>query len=182
MFPFLPRPRRLPATLLSAAAISAAALAQSAPVSEYAMKATLLFKLPHFVYRAEADRTAPLRICLWGNNPFGSAPEKLAQATIDGRAVRFVRVGGQGEVAGCEYLFISRSEEGEIGGLLRRLAHQPVVTVSDIDGFARAGGMVEFALGGDGAAVSILINRRAAHKQGIEFNAQLLRLARIVEP
>jgi ABC-type uncharacterized transport system substrate-binding protein len=42
--------------------------------------------------------------------------------------------------------------------------------------------MVEFALRGDGSGIQILINRKAAQKQGIEFNAQLLRLAKIVEP
>jgi hypothetical protein len=30
--------------------------------------------------------------------------------------------------------------------------------------------------------VSILINRKAARLQNIEFNAQLLRLAKVVEP
>jgi len=54
--------------------------------------------------------------------------------------------------------------------------------VSDIAGFAKAGGMVEFSLGGEGAAVSILVNRKSAQKQSIEFNAQLLRLAKVVEP
>ena len=58
-----------------------------------------------------------------------------------------------------------------------------VVTVSDIDGFARAGGMVELAQNPDGSgALSILINRRAAQEQRVQFNAQLLRLATIVEP
>jgi len=41
--------------------------------------------------------------------------------------------------------------------------------------------MIEFAPNLDGG-VQILINRKAARRQGIDFNAQLLRLARIVEP
>ena len=53
---------------------------------------------------------------------------------------------------------------------------------ADIDGFAKSGGMVEFSLGGEGAAVSILINRKAAQKQHLEFNAQLLRLAKAIDP
>ena len=42
--------------------------------------------------------------------------------------------------------------------------------------------MVELAMGAPGAPVGILINRKAAKAQNIEFNAQLLRLARVVEP
>ncbi len=156
--------------------------AQSAPVPEYALKSALLFKLPLFVYRADIDRNKPLTICLLGNDPFGNANEKLAQTSIDGRPVHYQRLSGTSEAAGCEFVFISRSEAGEIGGVLRRIGQLPVVTISDIEGFARAGGMVEFALGAEGGSISILINRRAAQKQGFEFNAQLLRLAKVVEP
>jgi len=55
-----------------------------------------------------------------------------------------------------------------------------VITVSDIAGFARAGGMIELPL--EGERVGIVINRRTAQKKGFEFNAQLLRLARVIEP
>jgi hypothetical protein len=57
-----------------------------------------------------------------------------------------------------------------------------VVTVSEISGFAKAGGMVELSLGGAGSPVAILINRQSARQKSIEFNAQLLRLAKVVEP
>ena len=65
----------------------------------------------------------------------------------------------------------------------RQLGRAQVVTVSDIDGFARAGGMVELAVNPEGGnLLNILINRKAAQAQNIQFNAQLLRLARVVEP
>lgn len=79
-------------------------------------------------------------------------------------------------------MFISRSESFNLGEVLKKIVKPSLVTVSDIEGFARAGGMVEFALSDKGAGVSILINRKAAQKQDIEFNAQLLRLAIVVEP
>lgn len=152
------------------------------PVSEYALKSALLFKLPQFVYRQEMDRSVPLSICVLGSNPFGNTLERLAQNAIDGRAVRTFRLDGPRDASACDFVFISRSETNGLDGILRRIATYPVVTVSDIEGFARSGGMVELALGSDGSAISILINRRAAQKQGIEFNAQLLRLAKVVEP
>lgn len=158
------------------------ALAQGAMVSEYALKSALLFKLPQFVYRPEAERKGRLSICLLGSNPFGGALEKLAQTPIDGQAVRYAKLAGPAEAGECDFVFISRGETGNLDALLRTLGRLPVVTVSDIDGFARAGGMVEFATGGEGAAINILINRKAAQKQNIEFNAQLLRLAKVIEP
>lgn len=158
------------------------AYAQPSPVAEYALKSTLLFKLPQFVYRERIDTAQPLSVCLLGTNPFGGAPEKLAQSPIGGRSVRYHRISAVVDAGECEFVFISRSETGNLDGVLRRLTAYPVVTVSDIEGFARTGGMVEFALGDDGAAVSIYINRKAAARQGVEFNAQLLRLAKVIDP
>jgi hypothetical protein len=156
--------------------------AQSAQISEYAVKSALLFKLPQFVYRPNADRKAGLDVCLLGSNPFGGALEKLAQAPVDGRPVKYTKLSAAAEVGECDFLFVSRGEAGNLEAVLRLLGKMPVVTVSDIDGFAKAGGMVELATGGDGVAVSIVINRKAAQRQNIEFNAQLLRLAKVIEP
>lgn len=164
-------------------AVSAShAAAQAAGVSEYAVKSALFFKLPQFVYRQDESREKPLGICLLGTNPFGGALEKLARIPIDGREVRYMKLETTGDAGNCDFVFVSGSETDNLDGILRRLGALPVVTVSDIEGFARAGGMVELAHGGEGAAVSILINRKAARRQNINFNAQLLRLAKVVEP
>jgi hypothetical protein len=157
-------------------------LAQGGGVSEYAVKSALLFRLPQFVYRPDDADDPLMTICLLGSNPFGGALEKLAQTPIDGRKIWYRKLASTAEANACDFIFISRSEVGNLDAILRVLGRSTVVTVSDIAGFARAGGMVEFSLAPDGAAVAILINRKAAQKQNIEFNAQLLRLARVVEP
>jgi len=77
-------------------------------------------------------------------------------------------------------IFIPRSEAANLASWLERAAARQMVTVSDIPGFARSGGMIELPL--EGERVGIVINRRSAQKRGFEFNAQLLRLARVVEP
>lgn len=151
-------------------------------VSEYAMKSALLFKLPQFVYRGDAAAGTPLGLCVLGNNPFGGALEKLAQQLGEGKAVRVSRLINPGDAQDCDFVFISRSEAGHLDAVLRKLGKPALVTVSDIEGFARSGGMIELSLAGEGSGVSILINRKAAQRQNIEFNAQLLRLAKIVEP
>lgn len=166
--------------LLCAGGAATPALAQA--VSEYAVKSALLFKLPKFVYRPEATRDGAIAICVLGRNPFDGALERLAQMPIDRQAVRGLHLGTAVEAAACDFVFVARSEKSALDAVLRRLAAYPVVTVSDIEGFASAGGMVEFALGGENAAIAILINRRAARAQSFEFNAQLLRLSRVVEP
>lgn len=146
------------------------------------MKSALLFKLPQFVYRGNAAADETIGLCVLGNNPFGGALEKLAQQIGEGKTVKVRKLSAAEEAQNCDYVFVSRSESIRLGEVLKKLVKPSLVTVSDIEGFARAGGMVEFALSDKGAGVSILINRKTAQKQDIEFNAQLLRLAKVVEP
>ncbi len=173
--------RLLPGVLLAALLWAPATRAEEA-VTEQDLKAVLYYKLPVFVYRAPSDKESRVDICVLGNTPLDSAIEKLPATLIDGRRADFHMLQSQADTGECDFLFIGRSEGSRLDGLLRRLSGRRLVTVSDIDGFARAGGMVEFALRPGGSGIQILINRKAARTQGIEFNAQLLRLAKIVEP
>lgn len=144
-------------------------------VSEYGMKAVLFYRLAQFVYwPAEEKRPSPLILCIVGKNPFGVTINQLNQDnSIEIRLA-------PGDPSPCHLLFISRSEAGSLEFWLSRTEGRRVITVSDIAGFARAGGMIELPL--EGERVAIVINRRTVQKKGFEINAQLLRLARVIEP
>lgn len=173
--------RHAPVWLALAACLYLTSLAACAQnVSEDALKAVLFYKLPLFVYRA--DKSPRVEICTVGSTPLDQAAEKLPDTLLDGRRVKFRAISGAADADECEFIFIGRAESGRLDGLLRRLSGKRLVTVSDLEGFARAGGMVEFAVKPDGSGIQLLINRKAAQRQGIEFNAQLLRLAKIIEP
>ncbi len=166
--------RRWRALLL--ALLSSAAMAQQ-PVSEYGMKAVLFFRLSQFVYwPGQNGAPKPTVFCVAGDdNPFGNALAQIDKGnpTVEMRTT-------SGDLAGCHLLFIPRAEAAALPVWLARTANRPLLTVSDIAGFARSGGMVELPL--EGSRVGIVVNRRAALARGFEFNAQLLRLARVVEP
>ncbi|MDE2440380.1 MAG: YfiR family protein [Betaproteobacteria bacterium] len=151
-------------------------VAQAQDVSEYGMKAILFYRLSQFVYwPADSKPPTPLTLCVAGKNPFGNALNQIDQniATVETRQP-------QGDLGACQLLFIPRSEAGNLDSWLNKIENRRLVSVSDIPGFARAGGMIELPL--EGERVSIVINRHSARKNGFEFNAQLLRLARVIEP
>lgn len=127
-------------------------------VTEYGMKAVLLYRLPQFIYWPDGNPPRPATLCIVGKNPFGAALGQLKQGT-DNIEVRIAPA----DLGACHLLFISRSESNNLDTW-----------------FARAGGMVELPLEGD--RVSIVVNRNAAVKKGMDFNAQLLRLARVIAP
>jgi hypothetical protein len=179
------RARRLAHALLGAFLLGLAMpdwAAEASPASEAAVKAVLLFKLPQFAYVPGLDKAEAPGICILGNDSLGRAVEKLAQASAASRGTTVRQLGSAGDSVGCNFVYIGRGEADNLTQSLRQLDSAPLVTVSDIPGFASAGGMVEFAPHPERSGVQILINRRAASRQGIEFNAQLLRLAKIIEP
>lgn len=150
--------------------------AQGQGIAEYDMKAILFYRLSQFVYwPADNKPPTPMTLCIVGKNPFGNALNQIDQnvATIETRQI-------SSDLAACQLLFIPRSESANLDAWLSRAESRRLVTVSDIPGFARNGGMIELPL--EGERVGIVINRRSARKSGFEFNAQLLRLARVIDP
>jgi hypothetical protein len=172
--------RRATLAALCATLCCGSLAAQPAAAPEHALKAVLLFKLPLFVYRAQPPGGDSVVLCVLGHSGLEDALQELAATPIDGRRVELRTLQSGAGAQGCELLFIGRSESRRLADLLDAVKAATAVTVSDIEGFAAAGGMVELGVRGEGKGLAIIINRRAARAHGIEFNAQLLRLARTV--
>lgn len=152
--------------------------AQNGAVSEYSLKAVLLLRLPQFIYWPQSDKPpATINLCVQGSNPFGGLLQQVARSPGVATEIRFLDSGNT--YAGCDLLFVSRSESAQIDSLLQRAEGRRLVTVSDIPGFVRAGGMVELVVAGD--KIGLALNRRGAQRRGFDFNAQLLNLAQRVE-
>lgn len=159
--------------LLGSTAVVSPALAQD--VSEYGMKAVLFYRLSQFVYWPGGQPAPrPTILCVVGRNPFGTALNQI-DATSGDVAIRIA----PNDIAPCHLLFIPRSEVGNVANWLERAAARPMITISDLPGFARAGGMIELPL--EGERIGIVLNRAAGQRQGFAFNAQLLRLARVID-
>lgn len=73
----------------------------------------------------------------------------------------------------CHLVFITDSEERRVGLLLRGLAGRSVLTVSDIDGFAEAGGRIGLVV--DERRVRFDINLTSVQREGLRASSQLLR-------
>ncbi|MBK9471611.1 MAG: YfiR family protein [bacterium] len=81
--------------------------------------------------------------------------------------------------AEAQIVYISRSRQADIRTVLDSLAGHPLLTVSDVDGFCEAGGMVQ--LRRDRNRIQLRVNREAAELAGLRFSSQLLKVAEIVE-
>ena len=154
----------------------------SAAVPEYDVKAALLYKVSKFVHWPDGALPATggtLHVCVIGHDDFGASIDALTGQKVQGQVIAIERLPNSPLAASaCQIAFISHSERSRLASVLGALAGAPVLTVSDIEGFAGLGGMVAFATR-DGK-ISFQINPAASARAGIEIGAQLLQLATLV--
>jgi hypothetical protein len=152
--------------------------AQAEVASEYDVKAAFLYNFTKFVDwppSAFADERSTFKICVLGQDPFGKTLEELAKGGEAGRNLTVLRVDEMSRPAGCQILFISRSERARMPQILGQLRDAPVLTVADTDGFLDHGGIINFTL--EKSKVRFEINHQAAERAGIKISSKLLRLA-----
>lgn len=167
-------------SILATLGISLSALAET-QLSEHQVKAAFVLNFARYVEwpeKAFASREAVLVICLIGQDSIGAALTALESRQVQGRTLK-VRHGVAAEDArGCHVAVISDSEQRRLVPTLRSLAGQPVLTVSDIEGFIDAGGTIGI-VPGDGR-LEFEINRAALEQAQLKAGSQLLKLARNV--
>lgn len=150
-----------------------------AQAPEYDLKAAFLFNFAKFVEwpaSAFTNERAPLTICVHGEDPFGPTLDAVVQGERLGERSFLVQrpdsLDGLGE---CHVLFISRSEKDRLARVMAQVEDKPVLTVADMDGFLRAGGVINFVL--EGSKVRFLISQEAAERSGLRISSKLMRLA-----
>ena len=157
------------------------AVAQDSGLSEYEVKAAYLYNFARFVEWPAATAGPPpkaLTICILGQDPFGDAFTSIAGKEVRGRTITVARRLNGACPDSCDILFISASERRRLSQILDQLGTRAVLTVSDIDGFSRAGGMIRFVL--DGNKVHFEINVDAASRADLALSSKLLKLARVL--
>ncbi|GLH70581.1 hypothetical protein GETHPA_21140 [Geothrix rubra] len=151
-----------------------------AAAPEYALKAQFLVELlPYVQWRPEpAGSGKPLVIGVLGRSPFGTHLNDYARGrTVRQRPIQ-IRYGERiQDLAGCDVVFICRSESSGIAGIVAWTRGRRVLTVADDERGAREGVMLCFLM--DGQFVRLFANPEAAAAEGLVFSSQLLRIARM---
>lgn len=146
---------------------------------EQDIKAGLLYNFLRYTQWPTAARTdAPMVVCVYGRDPFSGRLGSLAGRTVNQRVieVRSVREGNQ--IDACSLLFVNAEQRNDWPRLRAHLARRSILTVSDYDGFARSGGMIEFARTDN--RIGVRVNVGAAEAADLVVQDRLLRLASVV--
>ncbi len=153
----------------------------SEAMSEYKVKAAFLLNFGKFVeWPSEALVDGELRICVLGNDPFGSTLDKtLAGRSVGSNKVKPLRVSAADGARGCQIVFVSESEKAHVDQIVSTFRGSPVLLVSETDRFVKRGGMINFVE--VDSKVRFEINEGAAKQAGLKISSQLLKLATAVE-
>lgn len=149
---------------------------------EYAVKAAYLYNFAKFVEwppETFATADAPLRICVAGDNPFGDALASLSDKKVANHPVEVRAIPATVNLNPCHIVFISRSEQRRFKALLTKLDRLPILTVSDMGGFALDGGMIGLIEADQ--RIRFDINLAVTRQANLKLSSQLLKLANIVE-
>lgn len=141
---------------------------------EFQLKTAYLF---HFAELAEWPSSLQMTICLQGASPIRNYLPELDGQLIDGQPVH-IRLDHQTDVNGCRILFLSNLD-ALTPDLKERAKTQHVLLVSDVEGFAVKGGMVQFTLRDN--RLKLVLNLSAVKQAGLKFSSKLLRMSEILE-
>ena len=145
---------------------------------EYKVKAAFLLNFAKFTTWPASSwaEASHLKLCIAGKDPFGAALQGVEEKQVAGKNVAVERTVSLAQTeSSCHLLFVSKSEQGQLDRLVKTYTGKPVVTVSDIEGFASAGGI--FELKNKDGRMSFIINNSKAKENNIHISAALLNLA-----
>jgi len=162
---------------------SAQCRAQTGTQHEYELKAGVLFHIIEYVeWPKDAQSNTPpaIQIGLLGQIPFADALEVLNGKIVQGRELVVKRLTDLQAATSCQVVFIGASEKSRVPEIMAEVKNQPVLTVSEIDGFAENGGMVNLIAGPN--RIIMEINWEVTNRARLSMSSQLLKLAKVFPP
>lgn len=167
--------KRLLRTLcLLLACLPATAAAEVMPETEYRVKTAFLYNFARFVTWPALPQDE-FRLCVLGSTPLAAQMSTLLNKTVHQRPLMIRHLDSAAGIDACQMLYIGKSWQNRLREVLPALGTQPVLTVSEIDDFAEAGGMIGFLVIDN--KVRFEINTDAAEQAGLTISSKLLTLA-----
>jgi len=143
------------------------------------VETALVFRLMKFINWPDVapnrDRDS-LILCTLGRDPLGGQLQKLQGKVVNGRQLQVVRLESEAKQdTDCQVFYIERPSRDKI----RAVSRKNVLTISNVKGFARRGGMVEMSQ--KRSRINISINLNQVRNHDLNIDSQLLDLATIID-
>jgi hypothetical protein len=154
---------------------------QERKLTEYQVKVAYLYNFAKFTQWPAgtfSDPTAPVIFGILGDDTLGNEIDILTSRTINNRKIQVRRYHSLAEIQKCHVLFISTSEHEHLRKILKSLSHSGMLLVSDMENFARRGGMIGLIV--TDKTIGFEVNIEPVARAGITLHSRLLNMAVIV--
>jgi hypothetical protein len=168
-------------TLILSFIITSSLFAQGGSSLEYDVKAAFINNFTKFVEwprEAFPGVTTPLKICIFGRDPFGGNFEQSIEAELGGRRQIVERPQTLAQLRTCHVAFIARSEQGRYRQVLDGLRDAAILTIGESPDFLQSGGIINFTV--ERNRVRFSVNLVPAERVALRISSRLLRLAETV--
>ena len=120
-----------------------------------------------------------LTICVLGEDPFGHDLDDIVRGQLAGdRTMAVRRLSQINREETCHVLFVGSPERERPERVIGTLRNAPMLTVSDGDDFAAAGGVIGLLI--EDNKIRFDVNLEAAERAGLKISSKLLKLAKNV--
>jgi hypothetical protein len=153
--------------------------AQNKAASEYQVKAVFLFNFTQFIeWPAETFNSPdePFVIGIIGENPFGTyINETVSGEKYGTHPIVIKNYKKREDIGNCQMLYITSDEQEEVKNILASISQKNILTVNDLPGFTKNGGMVQFYI--ENNKIRLRINVERSKAAGLNISSKLLSVA-----
>lgn len=148
-----------------------------AELSELQVKSAYVFNFIKFVeWPDKAIRTGDkLRLCVIGNNELLASLSSVSGRRVGQYELQVMHADNSAAWNACHVLFIGEHEQRRLVPIIKSLGVAPVLTISDIPGFAERGGGIGLLNRND--KMLFEVNLSSTRQAGLRLSSQMLNLA-----
>ncbi len=151
---------------------------------EYVLKAIFIERFCRFIeWPAEAgvkNSASPFVVGVIGDTQFSAIlAEIYAEQSIKEKRVELRHIRSEGEIEGCDLLFIAESNIAVLKTIIAHVAQFPILTVSASPGYGTYGVHINMYV--EDEQIRFEINNNAFKKNGLTVSSLLLKVAKLVE-
>ena len=154
------------------------AVAEGESANESALlKAAYIYNFAKFTRWEQMPEEDVLHLCVLGRDSLSDPLQHLAGKWVGERHIS-VNMLSHLHDAECHIIYFSASQQAHYRSQLQGLAGQPLLTISELSGFAVDGGMIE--LFEEQGRIRFRVNLEAVEAGGLTLSSRMLNLAEIV--
>lgn len=159
--------------------LAGAVASRAQDVTEPALKAAFIYNFAKFTEWPDAalPAGAPFVMCVFGDAAVGDALGRTVRGQdVAGHRILVSKLTAAEPPRGCHVLYVSGVASGEAAQVVSPVRDGPVLTISDIDGFTQAGGIVQFFF--DRGRLRFAVQQDSAKRARLHISSRLLTLAK----